>query len=98
MFLDSLGRKASIINLDFANDKLPYHPDIDIRELVSLESVMDEYQLGPNGGLIFCMEFLLDNYEWLETKMNELEGHYVIFDFPGHVLLVAIFIIIRFFI
>lgn len=30
---------------------------IDIRELISLEDVMEELQLGPNGGLIYCMEY-----------------------------------------
>mgnify|MGYP002776780065 CR=1 FL=1 len=39
----------------------PFDPkdieDIDIRELISLEDVMEELQLGPNGGLIYCMEY-----------------------------------------
>ena len=30
---------------------------LDIRELISLEDVMEELQLGPNGGLIYCMEY-----------------------------------------
>jgi len=29
----------------------------DIRELISLEDVMEELKLGPNGGLIYCMEY-----------------------------------------
>lgn len=29
----------------------------DIRELISLEDVMEELGLGPNGGLIYCMEY-----------------------------------------
>lgn len=29
----------------------------DIRELVSLEDVMEELGLGPNGGLMYCMEY-----------------------------------------
>jgi hypothetical protein len=85
MFLETIGRKASIINLDFANDKLPYKPAVDIRELISLDLVMTEHKLGPNGGLLYCMDYLLENYEWLEKKMHELEGNYVIFDFPGQV-------------
>lgn len=31
----------------------------DIRELVSLEDVMEELGLGPNGGLVYCMEYPL---------------------------------------
>jgi hypothetical protein len=29
----------------------------DIRELISLDDVMEEIGLGPNGGLIYCMEY-----------------------------------------
>ena len=46
---------------------------------------MEEYQLGPNGGLIYCMEYLLANIEWLEEKLSALQSHYVIFDCPGQV-------------
>lgn len=29
----------------------------DIRELISLDDVMEEYGLGPNGALMYCMEY-----------------------------------------
>nr|CAB3493480.1 unnamed protein product [Digitaria exilis] len=29
----------------------------DIRELISLDDVMEERGMGPNGGLIYCMEY-----------------------------------------
>lgn len=29
----------------------------DIRELISLDDVMEELGLGPNGGLMYCMEY-----------------------------------------
>ena len=29
----------------------------DIRELINLDDVMEELGLGPNGGLMFCMEY-----------------------------------------
>ncbi len=49
---------------------------------------MEEHNLGPNGGLVFCMESLLVNFEWLEEKLTQLDTHYIIFDCPGQVLLV----------
>jgi hypothetical protein len=49
-YLTALGRKVAIVNLDPANDVLPYKPDVDISDLVCLETVMDELKLGPNGG------------------------------------------------
>lgn len=46
---------------------------------------MTEYNLGPNGGLIFCMEYLEKNLDWLLTKLDAFPGHYFIFDCPGQV-------------
>ena len=43
-------RPTIIVNLDPANDALPYHCDVNIFDLVSLEDVAEAYNLGPNGG------------------------------------------------
>ena len=48
-----------------------YDCAINITELITLEDAMTEYGLGPNGGLLFCMEFLLKNLEWLFTRFDE---------------------------
>lgn len=90
-FANTLGRKCSIVNLDFANDVLPYACDVDVRDLISLERVMEEYQLGPNGGLVYCMEYVLANVEWLHERIAALQekSHYILFDCPGQVELYA---------
>ena len=36
-YMDATGRSCAIVNVDFANDILPYVPAIDVRELISLE-------------------------------------------------------------
>ncbi len=59
------------MNLDPGNDKLPYPCAVDVMSLISLESVMDEHTLGPNGGLIYCMEYLEHNIEWLQDKLQK---------------------------
>jgi hypothetical protein len=46
---------------------------------------MEEHKLGPNGGLLYCMEYLLKNIEWLEEQIKELKTNYIIFDCPGQV-------------
>jgi hypothetical protein len=53
-----LKRNILICNLDPAAEHFSYRCDIDIRDLIMLDDVMEEMQLGPNGGLIFCMEYL----------------------------------------
>ena len=60
-----------------------YKCDIDIKDLIQVEDVMEEFQLGPNGGLVYCMEFLEKNIEWLTDKIKNLKNKYIIFDLPG---------------
>ncbi|KAJ4460141.1 putative GPN-loop GTPase 2 [Paratrimastix pyriformis] len=84
-FLEGIGRKTAIINLDPANDHLPYPCSVDIKDLVSLQEVMEKMELGPNGGLVYCMEYLEANIDWLEEALLKLPGTYLLFDLPGQV-------------
>lgn len=85
-FLQLLGRKVAVINLDPANDSLPYECTINIEDLIKLSDVMNEHSLGPNGGLVYCMDYLEKNVDWLESKLKPLlKDHYLLFDFPGQV-------------
>ena len=67
-----MGRNAKIVNLDPANDSLQYQPVIDIRDFITVERVMDESKMGPNGSLIYCVEALSDNFGWLYDKIVDL--------------------------
>ena len=69
-FLTAIGRPVAIVNLDPANDDLPYDCQVDISELVSLEDVTASLGLGPNGGLVYCMEYLDKNIDWLKEKLD----------------------------
>jgi hypothetical protein len=46
---------------------------------------MDEDNLGPNGGVLYALEELEHNMEWLEQRLGELGEDYVLFDCPGQV-------------
>ncbi|KAK8809815.1 hypothetical protein WA158_000758 [Blastocystis sp. Blastoise] len=85
LFLDAIERPSVIVNLDPANENKPYEAGVDIEELITLEDVMDEFELGPNGGLVYCMEYLQKNVDWLLEKLREHENEYFIFDCPGQV-------------
>ncbi|XP_077261348.1 GPN-loop GTPase 2 isoform X2 [Temnothorax americanus] len=84
-FLESIGRKVAVINIDPANENMEYTPAADISELIKHEEAMTHCELGPNGALIYCMEFLAINVKWLITKILNLKDHYLIFDCPGQV-------------
>ncbi|KAF7242436.1 GPN-loop GTPase 2 [Varanus komodoensis] len=84
-FLSAIGRKVAVVNLDPANEGIPYPCAVDVSELVTLEDVMEHLKLGPNGGLIYCMEYLEANIDWLQEKLAQFKGHYFLFDCPGQV-------------
>ncbi|CAI0459460.1 unnamed protein product [Linum tenue] len=56
---ETLGRSIHIVNLDPAAENFDYPVAVDIRELINLEDVMEEFGLGPNGALMHCMEYPL---------------------------------------
>lgn len=84
-FLTHLGRKVVVVNMDPANEGLPYSCAVDISELVTLDDVMDGLKLGPNGGLLYCMEYVEANLDWLENKLKQYSDYYFLFDCPGQV-------------
>lgn len=84
-FLGAIGRACSIVNLDPANDHTSYPCALDIRDLVKLEDIMRDDKLGPNGGILYALEELEHNFEWLEEGLKELGEDYILFDCPGQV-------------
>ena len=45
-----------------------------------------DLRFGPNGGLVFCLEFLLENLDWLEEKLRaDADDDYILFDCPGQI-------------
>ncbi|XXG98232.1 hypothetical protein Hte_004555 [Hypoxylon texense] len=84
-FMSAIGRECSVVNLDPANDKTNYPCALDIRELITLEEIMNDDQLGPNGGVLYAFEELENNMEWLEKGLKELGDSYILFDCPGQV-------------
>ena len=43
---------------------------------IKLDDAMEDEELkfGPNGGLIFCMEYLMENMDWLERQLSGAVG------------------------
>ncbi|XP_055850049.1 GPN-loop GTPase 3 [Episyrphus balteatus] len=93
---EDMKRSISVVNLDPAAEHFDYQPIVDIRDLIQLDDAMEDEELhyGPNGGLVFCLEFLIQNQEWLKSQLcggsdDEGEGDpdddYIIFDMPGQI-------------
>lgn len=84
--LSAVGRKCCVVNLDPANDTIPYECDINIKDLITVEDAAKHLNLGPNGALLYCMEYLETNKDWLlEQLMQDADKRYYIFDCPGQI-------------
>eukprot|EP00418_Pyrodinium_bahamense_P042081 CAMPEP_0179206610 /NCGR_PEP_ID=MMETSP0796-20121207/103022_1 /TAXON_ID=73915 /ORGANISM="Pyrodinium bahamense, Strain pbaha01" /LENGTH=260 /DNA_ID=CAMNT_0020911533 /DNA_START=53 /DNA_END=836 /DNA_ORIENTATION=+ len=70
-FRVALRRSCRVINLDPAAESFAYDCEIDIRDLISVDDVMEELDYGPNGGLVYAMEYVTDNMSWLEDQLGE---------------------------
>lgn len=64
---------------------LPFTASIDVSNLITVADVMENCNLGPNGGLVYAMEFLEKNMDWLFAEVGKFPEHYFIFDLPGQV-------------
>ena len=86
-------RQMFALNLDPAAEVFNYQPSIDIRELVNLDDVMEdeELRLGPNGGLVYAMEYLMENLDWLTERLGTMEDDYILIDTPGQIELISHF-------
>ena len=77
-------RIIKVVNLDPAAEAFNYNCDINIKELINVQDVMFKQKLCPNGALVFCMEYLLSHYNWLEEQLNSFgDNVYYLFDCPG---------------
>ena len=77
-------RTMRVANLDPAAEVFNYRVDFDVRELIAVDDVMEELGLGPNGALLYCMEYLVDNLDWLEARLDEFgDDEYLLLDVPG---------------
>lgn len=74
-----------MVNLDPANDRTSYPCPLDVRNLVTLEQIMADDSLGPNGAVLYALEELEHNLDWLREGLQDLGEDYVLFDCPGQV-------------
>lgn len=86
---ETVNRKIDFVNLDPANDNMDGAKNIvfDVREFIQVDEIMGdtELNLGPNGGLVYAMESLLDNHDWIKERLGDYEDDYILFDCPGQI-------------
>ncbi|QLH75080.1 MAG: ATP/GTP-binding protein [Methanomassiliicoccales archaeon] len=83
------GLDCITVNLDPGAEDIPYDIDVDIRDWVRVDEVMEEYQLGPNGAQIVCADLMAMNAKELVEAIDGFKTNYVLIDTPGQIELFA---------
>lgn len=79
--------KPYVINFDPAVLKLPYEPNVDIRDSINYKMVMEKYNLGPNGAIVTSLNLISTKIDQIinlvEKKAESLKNNIV--DTPGQI-------------
>ncbi|RLF48645.1 MAG: GTPase [Thermoplasmata archaeon] len=85
----NMGVDVITVNLDPGAESLPYTPDVDIREWITLADIMDEYGLGPNGAQIAAADLIAVHINDIRDTINKIKTNAVILDTAGQIELFA---------
>ncbi|HEC89818.1 MAG TPA: GTPase [Thermoplasmatales archaeon] len=77
------GIDSITVNLDPGAETLPYEPDVDIRNWISLREVMEAHNLGPNGAQIACADMIALNIDEIKESIESFKTDYILMDTPG---------------
>jgi GTPase SAR1 family protein len=88
-FLEYHREDVMAVNLDPGAMLLPYSANVDVRDYIKVEELMEEYGLGPNGSLMLAHDMMASIVEHLSTDIEEFTPDIVIVDTPGQMELFA---------
>src|SRR4030042_4479682 len=74
---------VSVVNLDPGVLSLPYSPDVDVRNYVNVENLMEDYRLGPNGELVMAADLIADEIEKISNEVEEWPSDVVLVGSSG---------------
>lgn len=83
------GAFTAILNLDPGVDNLPYTCDVDVRDYVDYVSIMQQYELGPNGAMIMANDLIASKMDEIQNQIDRVNPDYLIVDTPGQIELFA---------
>ena len=83
------GAFTAVLNLDPGVENIPYTCDIDVRDYVDIVSIMQQYDLGPNGALVMANDLIASKIDDIQNEVNRVNPDYLIVDTPGQIELFA---------
>ncbi|MDH4221871.1 MAG: ATP/GTP-binding protein [Candidatus Bathyarchaeota archaeon] len=82
-------QKTATVNLDPGVLTLPYVPDVDVRNYINVNELMEKYGLGPNGALLMAADLIAEEAQRLGSEIQDLKSDVVVVDTPGQMELFA---------
>lgn len=82
-------QEVATVNLDPGASKLPYSPDVDIRDYVDIAGIMEEHSLGPNGALIMAADLIADQIQKVSHEIEDSGADICLVDTSGQMELFA---------
>ena len=83
------GAFAAILNLDPGVESMPYTCDVDVRDHVDYVSIMQQYELGPNGAMVMANDLIASKIDEIQEQVDQVNPDYLIVDSPGQIELFA---------
>jgi len=77
------------VTLDPGAAILPYSANVDVRDYIRVEDVMEEFSLGPNGGLMLACDMMVEIVDQLTNDIEDFDPDIALVDTPGQMELFA---------
>lgn len=77
------------VNLDPGSPIQPYAANVNVRDYIRVEELMEEYALGPNGGLMLAHDMMAGIVEQLTQDIEDFTPDLCLVDTPGQMELFA---------
>ena len=83
------GAFTAVLNLDPGVQSTPHTPDVDVRDYIDLDSIMQQYDLGPNGALVMACDLIASKMDQIGSQIQAVNPDYLVVDTPGQIELLA---------
>ncbi len=85
LWMNSQGLDCVTVNLDPGAESLAYAPDVDVKDWIDLDKIIEEQGLGPNGAQVAAADLLALNAREVAEVLETFETSYFLIDTPGQI-------------
>ncbi|MHA1681178.1 MAG: ATP/GTP-binding protein [Promethearchaeota archaeon] len=76
---------VACVNLDPGVRWTPYPPDVDVRDYIDYDQIVQQYQLGPNGALVAATDLIITYLDEIKEEIYDTGADYILIDTPGQI-------------